>query len=658
MDNLDRYIGRLLDNRYEILEKIGTGGMAVVYKARCHRLNRLVAVKILKADLAEDAEFRRRFHTESQAVAMLSHPNIVAVYDVSKTAELDYIVMELIEGITLKQYINRKGLLGWKESLHFAMQIAKAISHAHSKGIIHRDIKPHNIMILKDGSIKVADFGIARLVSTANTLTQESLGSVHYISPEQAKGGHVDVRTDIYSLGVVMYEMLTSHLPFVGDSAVSVAIQHISSIPLHPRDINPEIPAGLEDITMHAMEPKLSSRYATADELLRDLEEFRKNPAVRFSYAPPVMDIVSSGATRPVPSSEELANATPPKPAKPSRSRDTSRPRESRGNAYPRDTQRRSNEKRTSYRENRKAAARTTMFFAVGGTLLVVAIAIIFLVKLTQGFIAPESETIEIPNFIGEVYADVRRDPLYADSFMFETSDENWAYNDIYDEGEIYFQTPRAGTRDVIDGNKLKITVYVSRGKRPMPVMPDLVNQDYRSAQNAMNAINAANPELNLNLKIVMEGRISDSVTRDMVMSTIPTEGETLLPNTTVTITYSEGPEITMAEVPDLRGYLLSAARMELESRGLTAGTPEYIDSDEPKDTVLFNTQRGETVPAHTEIKLQVSNGPKETPTPEPTPDPTPEPTIDPFDPDAPPEPTIPVDAPNNTPETETEPQI
>ena len=285
MDGSDKYVGRILDNRYEILELIGAGGMANVYKARCHRLNRMVAVKILKEDLSGDEEFRRRFRTESQAVAMLSHPNIVSVYDVSHSGNIEYIVMELIEGISLKQYINRKGLLSWKEALHFATLISKALSHAHSRGIIHRDIKPHNIMILKDGSVKVADFGIARLLSVSNTLTQEALGSVHYISPEQAKGGHVDARSDIYSLGVVMYEMLTSRLPFVGDSPVSVAIQHISAIPLMPRDINPDIPIGLEDITMHAMEPDLSLRFTTADEMLNDLEDFRKNPSIIFNYA-------------------------------------------------------------------------------------------------------------------------------------------------------------------------------------------------------------------------------------------------------------------------------------------------------------------------------------------------------------------------------------
>ena len=285
MDGSDKYVGRILDNRYEILELIGAGGMANVYKARCHRLNRMVAVKILKEDLSGDEEFRRRFRTESQAVAMLSHPNIVSVYDVSHSGNIEYIVMELIEGISLKQYINRKGLLSWKEALHFATLITKALTHAHSRGIIHRDIKPHNIMILKDGSVKVADFGIARLLSVSNTLTQEALGSVHYISPEQAKGGHVDARSDIYSLGVVMYEMLTSRLPFVGDSPVSVAIQHRSAIPLMPRDINPDIPIGLEDITMHAMEPDLSLRFATTDEMLNDLEDFRKNPSIIFNYA-------------------------------------------------------------------------------------------------------------------------------------------------------------------------------------------------------------------------------------------------------------------------------------------------------------------------------------------------------------------------------------
>ena len=283
---MDQYIGKLLDNRYEILERIGSGGMAVVYKAKCHWLNRFVAVKILKEDLAQDEEFRRRFHEESQAVAMLSHPNIVAVYDVSRSPELDYIVMELIEGITLKQYMQKRGgKLSWKESLHFITQIMKALSHAHSRGIIHRDIKPHNIMVLRDGSVKVADFGIARLASASqNTMTQEALGSVHYISPEQARGSRIDARSDIYSAGVVLYEMLTGRLPYEGDSPVAVAIQHINSIPLSPREMEPSIPEAMEAITMKAMASDLEKRYVSADAMLADLEEFRKNPNISFDY--------------------------------------------------------------------------------------------------------------------------------------------------------------------------------------------------------------------------------------------------------------------------------------------------------------------------------------------------------------------------------------
>ena len=270
---MDKYIGRLLDNRYEILEVIGTGGMAVVYKAKCHRLNRLVAIKILKDEFSKDEEFRRRFQAESQSVAMLSHPNIVSVYDVSSSGDIDYIVMELIDGITLRQYMEKKGVLNWRETLHFSMQIAKALEHAHSRGIIHRDIKPHNIMVLKNGSVKVTDFGIARVVSSQSTLTREALGSVHYISPEQARGSHIDGRSDLYSAGVVLYEMLTGRLPFEGETPVSVAIQHINSIPIPPRDLNPDIPSALEAITLKAMSPKAENRYASADEMLADLEE-------------------------------------------------------------------------------------------------------------------------------------------------------------------------------------------------------------------------------------------------------------------------------------------------------------------------------------------------------------------------------------------------
>ena len=281
---MDPYIGKMLDNRYEILERIGTGGMAVVYKAKCHRLNRLVAIKILKADLAQDEDFRRRFNAESQAVAQLSHANIVSVYDVSRGGDTEYIVMELIDGITLKQYMEKRGQLNWRESLHFITQIMRGLSHAHSRGIVHRDIKPQNIMVLRDGSVKVADFGIACLENSAQTLTQEALGSVHYISPEQARGDRTDARSDIYSAGVVLYEMLAGRLPFEGDSAVSVAIQHLSSIPLAPREINPEIPEQLELICMKAMAPDPDRRYPSADAMIADLEAFRKNPGINLDF--------------------------------------------------------------------------------------------------------------------------------------------------------------------------------------------------------------------------------------------------------------------------------------------------------------------------------------------------------------------------------------
>ena len=307
MEHKDPYIGKMLDNRYEILERIGTGGMAVVYKAKCHRLNRLVAVKILKSDLAQDEDFRRRFNAESQAVAQLSHPNIVSVYDVSRGGDIEYIVMELIDGITLKQYMEKRGQLNWRESLHFITQIMRGLSHAHSRGIVHRDIKPQNVMVLRDGSVKVADFGIACLENAAQTLTQEALGSVHYISPEQARGDRTDARSDIYSAGVVLYELLTGRLPFEGDSAVSVAIQHLSSVPLAPREVNPDIPEQLELICMKAMAPDLEKRYPSADAMIADLEAFRKNPGVNLDFE--LSDLRPEETDEPT---QKLRSAVPP----------------------------------------------------------------------------------------------------------------------------------------------------------------------------------------------------------------------------------------------------------------------------------------------------------------------------------------------------------
>jgi serine/threonine-protein kinase len=606
MDSADKYIGMLLDNRYEILERIGAGGMAYVYKARCHRLNRLVAVKILKEELASNEEFRRRFHTESQAVAMLSHPNIVAVYDVSRSGNIEYIVMELIEGITLKQYINRKGLLNWKESLHFATQITKAISHAHSKGIIHRDIKPHNTMILKDGSVKVADFGIAQLLSMQNTLTQEALGSVHYISPEQAKGGHVDERTDIYSVGVVMYEMLTSRLPFVGDSAVSIAIQHISAMPLMPREINPDVPEGLENITMHAMEADLLLRYATADEMLIDLEEFRKNPAAVFNY-------ISSDSIKP--EREEL-QSTKAVPQSGMIARAPAAPRRTAGGAA-----RRPEMTRDEYRGNRRRASQTSTLIGVLAIIVfLIALCVFMWNDVLKEWLLPNQESTDImpriPNFVGRQYEDVLNDPEFGELYNF--TEPKYAHSDNRPKGEIAEQDPPAERS--YDGTKrvdVKLTVSLGR-----VLMPDVLNLDYRDAANVLD-------DLGINLVFEFDEVVSDSVTANYVIKTSPAQGEPLTSGKTVFITYSGGPDIKYAIVPSVVGSKLDVGESRLNSVDLIAKI-EYVDDATEAGTIIFqNITPNTQVQIRTEIMIQVSKGPPETPTPteSPTPEPTPEPT-------------------------------
>ena len=599
MDGNDKYVGRVLDNRYEIIELIGTGGMALVYKARCHRLNRMVAIKILKDDLAGDDEFRRRFHTESQAVAMLSHPNIVAVYDVSRSGSTEYIVMELIEGITLKQYINRKGLLNWKEALHFTTQVTKALGHAHSRGIIHRDIKPHNIMILKDGSVKVADFGIARLLTMQNTLTQEALGSVHYISPEQAKGGYVDARSDIYSVGVVMYEMLTSRLPFVGDSAVSVAIQHISAIPLMPTDINPDIPIGLENITMRAMEPDLALRFTTADEMLYDLEEFRKNPAIVFNYSFTEQRSYDR-ITEEVIDEDGTKLAAPITPVKPERVVPTRRP-----------TAKKPEMTRSEHRDVKKRAASTTTLVGIVCIVVVLVVLLIFMWNyfLRDIFAPPEREMITIPNFVNRLYNDVIRDRDYDEFFNFMPP--VYRPSDEYPEGIIIEQSPTADSQRNAPSSsgRISIELTVSSGEAPPSEMPYLLDRHYSLARNhLLNQFRA------LALEVVLEPIVSALELRDIVIETIPETGGLLSRGDMVIIRYGAGPDIELREVPDLRGFRREVLESVFDTEGLVPIFIEVSDASE-EGTILTITRRGEMVPAGTQIIVHVSSGPAEEPT-------------------------------------------
>ena len=282
---MENYVGKRLDGRYEIMEIIGVGGMAVVYKAFDNIEHKTVAVKILKDEFLANEEFKRRFKNESKAIAVLSHPNIVKVYDVSYGEILQYIVMEYVEGITLKEYIEQQGTVDPREAIYFVTQILRALQHAHDKGIVHRDVKPQNIMLISDGTIKVTDFGIARFSrSETRTMTDGAIGSVHYISPEQAKGNVTDAKTDLYSVGVMLYEMLTGRLPFQSDNAVSVALMQLQNEPELPRQINPDIPQGLEQIIMKAMQKNVNDRYQSASEILVDIEAYKKNPNIKFDY--------------------------------------------------------------------------------------------------------------------------------------------------------------------------------------------------------------------------------------------------------------------------------------------------------------------------------------------------------------------------------------
>ncbi len=580
MDNMDKYLGKMLDDRYEIIEVIGVGGMAVVYKAMCHRLNRYVAIKILRDEFAEDEEFRKRFQTEAQAVAMLSHPNIVSVYDVSHTEGIEYIVMELIDGITLMQYMKRKGALSWKEALHFSVQISKALEHAHSKGIVHRDIKPQNIMILRDGAIKVADFGIAALESTQEKKSDQTVGSVHYIAPEQAKGGAPDTRSDIYSLGVVMYEMLTGRRPYDGDTAEKIALQHIAGNPTPPSQFNPDIPEELERITLKAMEADINRRYQAATELLTDLEDFRQQQAAAAARAGVSQEITEEDGF--------LYNGTISPDVMPL------------GN-----TGELTKEK---YKLRRQRARKVSILSGACGVLVFMIAVFVFLWNYWLKDIFSVAERVNVPNFVGLDYQEVIDDPNYTSIFSFTIE---LAIDPSVPDGEIISQNPEADRSMMIVPEKIAVTLTVSTGVIETEVI-DVTNVQYQEATIQLQ---------NAGFRVEPVYEPSDTVTEDYVIRTQPAAGEMIAAGDTVYIYISAGPEIKTVTMPQLVGMTLDAAIDRLESSGLSYGEPTYLHSDYDAGTVIRQSVTAyEEVEAHSRIYLWVSSGPEETPSPSPSP--------------------------------------
>ena len=603
---MNYYIGQLLDDRYELLEVIGTGGMAVVYKARCHRLNRLVAIKILKDEFSGDEEFRRRFRAEGEAVAMLSHPNIVQVYDVSSSDSANYIVMELIDGISLKQYMEVKGVLNWKETLHFAMQIAKGLEHAHSRGIVHRDIKPHNVMVLKNGSVKVMDFGIARVMNKSNTLTKEALGSVHNISPEQAKGSYTDNRSDIYSLGVVMYEMMTGRPPYDGESPVAVAIQHINGGAPLPSALNPNIPKGLEQIIMKSMALDVNDRYASATEMLRDMEEFRKNPEIRFNY-----HSVLDDATRPLRGMENLLpRNTAQRVAKAgggstSVSRETGKTGSARtgqntGTARSSDAIRRAQQRRREEERREAERSRVAAIAVVACSVVAVVAIVVFLVAVFNGsLVRQEQDLVDVPYLEGWPYSEELAD-RYPD---FTLRLQPQQYSDKYAKGQIMHQEPVGGSR-VSKGTEIFLTV--SMGVEPeVKVMENLIDVTEEEARAFLSG-QGFNPLCRYkNSSVYAEGR---------VICTDPEYGTELKSGQTINLWISTGPKTVFAKMPGVVGMMKQEALDLLESKGFANVVTIDVESDEPKGKVVSQSAEKNTeLDVNTEIRLEISEGPEPT---------------------------------------------
>lgn len=567
---MDSNIGKKLDGRYEITELIGVGGMADVYKAVDVMEDREVAVKILKPEFAENEEFLRRFRNESKAIAVLSHPNIVKIYDVGFSDEIQYIVMEYIDGITLKEFIEQQGVLKWKDALHFVTQILRALQHAHDKGIVHRDIKPQNIMLFTDGTIKVMDFGIARFSRIdGKTLSDKTIGSVHYISPEQARGDITDERSDIYSVGAMLYEMLTGHKPFDGENPVAIALKHMQDDLVMPREIMPSIPEALEEIVIHAMEKEPNSRYQSAADMIRDIDTFKLNQSVVFGY--------KNGAA-PVNSDYY-------------------------GDEYDNYYDDRYDDRYDDYDDEddeeedevpqKKRSYIVPILLAVTVAVVIMASVIICITvfKSLGGSKGLHTNSVEIPKFVGMSIVDIEQE--WKDKLQFEITNEN---NNEYESGIVFWQADTPG-KTVKEG--YTCTLKVSKGKQ-MTTIPDVSKKEKGVADSELQAAGFVT---------VLSSEFNDDVPKGYVTRTEPNAGSEFHVGGTVKIFISEGPFDTQVKVPKVEGLTQEKAIDLLKENKLNPIVKE-IGHEGDKGLVISQSVKENTrVSRGSDVIIYVSKG-------------------------------------------------
>lgn len=567
---MDNYVGKRLDGRYEIQEIVGVGGMSVVYKAYDNVDDRVVAVKILKDEFLTNDDFVRRFKNESKAIALLSHPNIVKVYDVSFGEKLQYIVMEYVDGITLKEYIQKQGAITWNDALFFTTQILKALQHAHDKGIVHRDIKPQNIILLPNGNIKVADFGIARFSrSETRTLTDTAIGSVHYISPEQAKGEFTDEKADIYSVGVVLYEMLAGKVPFEAESAVSVALMQLQNNAKRLTEINPDIPLGLEQICIHAMQKDPKDRYQSATEMLLDVEEVINNPKTVFDYS----CFVDKSPTKYISDTDKITAETPVINEKPIEKAVDS------------------DEDEVEYYDpdHKKKVISAVLI----GIIILVTATVLLVMAITGSF---KTSTNTLDNFVGFSYDELISSNKYDYEFILEQKK-----TDEVEPGIVVDQSPEAGSK-VISGSQVKLVVSASMDDINVP---NIYNLNDEKAKKAL-----ANEGLT-NYKFTTIS--SETVEEGLVVYTEPKAGTVVSSDTQIVVFVSSGPttkEVVNIEVPDVTGLKQEGARAFLEKMGFKNVNFVTQDDLRPKGVVISQSPAaGSSATADDKIKVVISSG-------------------------------------------------